>query len=197
MKIVGLTGGIGSGKTTVANFFAEIGIPTYIADQEAKALMNRSKVIKRQLIALFGKEAYINGALNRPFIAQTIFNNTDLLEKMNAIVHPKVANHFKKWAKKQDTDYVLKETAILFEHGGDKACHFTVLVTAPEPIRIARVMARDGKTENQVRAIINNQLPEEEKIKKATFIIENTTLESTKKQVLKLHEKILNVIKTS
>ena len=99
--IVGLTGGIGSGKTTVANYFKALNVPVYIADNEAKALMNRSKVIKRKLIKLFGDEAYVDNTLNKPFIASQIFSNQDLLKKMNAIVHPKVAKHFSNWVKKQ------------------------------------------------------------------------------------------------
>lgn len=196
MKIVGLTGGIGSGKTTVAKLFGQLGVPTYFADDEAKALMNRSKVIKRKLIALFGEEAYINQKLNRPFLAEAIFNDKNLLKAMNAIVHPKVASHFKKWTEKQQTDYVLKENAILFEHGGEKDCDFTILVTAPESIRIERVIARDQRTKAQVQAIINNQLPEQEKIKKATFVIENTDLSATKKQVIKVHQNLIKAIQT-
>ncbi|MFC5195993.1 dephospho-CoA kinase [Bizionia hallyeonensis] len=196
MKIVGLTGGIGSGKTTVAKLFGQLGVPTYFADDEAKALMNRSKVIKRKLIALFGDEAYKNQKLNRPFLAEAIFNDKNLLKAMNAIVHPKVASHFKKWTEKQQTDYVLKENAILFEHGGEKDCDFTILVTAPESIRIERVIARDQRTKAQVQAIINNQLPEQEKIKKATFVIENTDLNATKKQVIKVHQNLIKAIQT-
>ena len=115
-KIVGLTGGIGSGKTTVANFFKELEIPVYISDIEAKALMIRSKVIKRKLIQLFGDEAYSSEKLNKSFIANKIFNDKTLLEKMNSIVHPKVGSHFKKWLKKQDAPYVIKEAAIFFEN---------------------------------------------------------------------------------
>lgn len=197
MKIVGLTGGIGSGKTTVAKLFAELGVPTYIADMEAKALMNRSKIIKRKLITLFGEDAYINKDLNKPFISQAIFNNKNLLNEMNRIVHPKVASHFKKWAEKQKTEYVLKETAILFEHGGEKECDFTILVTAPETVRIQRVMERDNRTKDQVLAIIKNQLPEDVKIKKANFVIENTKIQSTKNQVLKVHNKLIKAITAS
>ena len=116
MKIVGLTGGIGSGKTTVANMFRAFGISIYIADEEAKKLMASSKIIKRKLIALFGEKAYDNDALNKPFIADLIFKNSSLLEKMNAIIHPRVASHFKKWLIKQKSPYVIKEAAILFEN---------------------------------------------------------------------------------
>ena len=102
MVVVGITGGIGSGKTTIANYLNSLGIPLYVADKEAKALMNRSKVIKRKLTQLFGQNAYVDGKLNRPYLAKKIFSDKSLLNKMNAIVHPKVASHFKRWLKKQD-----------------------------------------------------------------------------------------------
>ena len=191
MKIIGLTGGIGSGKTTVAKMFTTLGIPVYIADLEAKALMNRSKVIKRKLIALFGEEAYVNGRLNKPFIANKIFNNPELLAKMNAIVHPKVASHFKRWIKKQDAKYCIKEAAILFENGSYKQCDYNILVTAPESMRIKRVIERDKSTQEKVKAIIKNQWSDKDKMELADFIIENIELEKTKKQVLKIHKKIL------
>ncbi len=111
MEIVGLTGGIGSGKTTISKFFESFGIPVYIADDEAKALMNRSKVIKRKLIQLFGESTYKDRKLNRPYLASKIFNDKTLLLKMNAIVHPKVASHFKRWLKKQDAAYIIKEAS--------------------------------------------------------------------------------------
>ncbi|NNK81774.1 MAG: dephospho-CoA kinase [Flavobacteriaceae bacterium] len=191
MKIVGLTGGIGSGKTTVANMFTALGIPVYIADVEAKALMNRSKVIKRKLIALFGDYAYKDEVLNKPFIANKIFTNADLLSKMNAIVHPKVASHFMRWIKKQDADYCIKEAAILFENGSYKQCDFNILVTAPESIRIKRVIQRDNSTEQKVNSIIKNQWSDNKKIELADYVIENIEISDTKKQVLKTHKKIL------
>ena len=116
MKIVGLTGGIGSGKTTVASMFNDLGVPVFIADVEAKKLMATSKVIKRQLNELFGQQAYLENDLNKPYIANAIFNDKTLLEKMNTIIHPKVASHFKKWIKKQSGPYVINEAAILFEN---------------------------------------------------------------------------------
>ena len=116
MKIIGLTGGIGSGKTTVSNMFRDLGIPVYIADDEAKKLMNTSKVIRRKLIELFGAKAYENNELNRTYIASKIFNDDSYLKKMNAIIHPSVAVHFKKWLQKQTAKYVIKEAAIIFEH---------------------------------------------------------------------------------
>ncbi|MFD2552148.1 dephospho-CoA kinase [Bizionia sediminis] len=197
MKIVGLTGGIGSGKTTAASFFKEMGVPVYIADEEAKMLMNKSETLRKQLTALFGSQAYINEALNKTYIAEAIFNNKALLQQMNKLVHPIVAKHFNNWVLNQQGPYVIKESAILFEHGADAACHYTILVTAPEPIRISRVIARDGKTEAQVRAIIANQMPDAEKRKKASFVIENIDLQATKEQVRNVHLKLLKTTKTS
>lgn len=190
-KIVGLTGGIGSGKTTVANFFKSLDIPIYIADIEAKALMKRSKVIKRKLINLFGNKAYVEDKLNKPFIANKIFNDEVLLEKMNNIVHPKVASHFKRWLKKQDAPYVIKEAAILFENNTYKSLDFVITVIAPEKERINRVIARDKSSEEKVKAIIKNQWSDAKKVKLSDFVIENIDMESTKKQVFKIHQKIL------
>src|SRR5690606_20719035 len=146
MIIVGLTGGIGSGKTTVAKEFQSLGIPIYIADDEAKKLMNTSKVLKRQLIDLFGEEAYVDNSLNRPFIADIIFKNEAYLQKMNAIVHPKVGIHFKNWASKQHTAYVIKEAAVLFENNGYKQCDYVITVTAPKDLRIERLLKRAPTT---------------------------------------------------
>ncbi|WP_370214331.1 dephospho-CoA kinase [Mesoflavibacter profundi] len=192
-KLVGLTGGIGSGKTTVAKYFEELGVPVYIADLEAKALMNRSKVIRRKLIALFGNEAYLENTLNRPFIAQQIFNDKKLLNAMNAIVHPKVASHFKRWVNKQDSPYVISEAAILFENGSYKKYDYIITVTAPEHIRLQRVIKRDNSNKQKVEAIMANQWSDQEKIKRSDFVIENIDLEQTKIQVRKIHKKILKL----
>lgn len=194
MKIVGLTGGIGSGKTTVAKQFQALGIPVYIADDEAKKLMNRSKIIKRKLIALFGDEAYKDNTLNRPFLADKIFNNAENLEKMNAVVHPKVASHFKNWLKKQIAPYVLKESAILFENGAYKDCDLIITVTAPLELRKKRILKRDNTTLEKIQAIINNQWSDESKISKSHFVITNKDLEETKQQVQLTHNKIVNLI---
>ncbi len=192
--IVGLTGGIGSGKTTVAKLFLELGVPIYIADIEAKKLMNTSKIIRKKLIALFGEEAYLNNTLNRPFLADKIFKNKVLLKKMNAIVHPKVASHFKKWVMKQDYPYVIKEVAILFENDSYKSCDAVITVTAPIEVRIDRVIARDNTSEGKVKSIINNQWNDEEKIKLSQFVITNTDLIKTKMQVAEIHEKLLKQV---
>ncbi len=193
-KIIGLTGGIGSGKTTVANMFLELDVPVYIADDEAKKLMNKSKIIKRKLLKLFGDKAYVNDTLYKPFIAKKIFNNKELLEKMNAIVHPKVATHFKRWVAKQKAPYVIKEAAILFENQNYLQCDAIILVVADEDTRIQRVIKRDNSTKKQVKAIMSNQWPDEKKIALSQFVIKNNTLPNTRKEVKKIHKKILTTI---
>jgi len=190
LKIIGLTGGIGSGKTTVAKMFSELGIPVYIADTEARKLSNRSKVIRRKLIDLLGQEAYIDNRLNRTFVAEKIFNDTDLLKAVNAIIHPKVASHFKRWVKKQQGPYVIKEAAILFENGGYKQCDKTILIVAPEAIRIERLLARDQSSKAEIEARMKNQWSDSEKKKLADIIIENTHLETTRKRVLEVHKNL-------
>lgn len=195
MIIVGLTGGIGSGKTTVAKEFKKIGIPVYIADNEAKKLMKRSKIIKRKLIELFGNMAYVNNELNRPLIANIIFNDKSYLEKMNEIIHPRVAKHFQKWILKQKSPYVIKEAAILFENEGYKQCNYIITVIAPKALRIERLLKRDNTTKAKIEAIMNNQWTDEDKIKRSHFVIENSILEKTKNQVQEVHEKILESLK--
>jgi dephospho-CoA kinase len=193
MKIVGLTGGIGSGKTTVANFFKELKVPVYIADEEAKKLMNTSKVLIRKITKLFGENAYENKVLNRPFIASKIFNDKFLLEEMNSIVHPKVGKHFKKWLSKQENSYVIKEAAILFEIGNYKAYDFIISVIVDKEIRMERLLNRDKTTKDKINAIMKNQWNDEDRIKQSDFIIHNNELKNTKKQVLSIHKKLLKL----
>lgn len=190
MKIVGLTGGIGSGKTTVANMFNALGIPIYIADEEAKKLMTSSKIIKRKLIELFGTKAFINGKLNKSFISDTIFRDKLFLTKMNAIIHPVVANHFKKWVLKQHAPYVIKEAAILFENDGYKQCDLIIIVTAPKELKIKRLLSREHMTVEKIEAIMNNQWSDAEKVKRSQYVIVNSELENTRQQVAKIHQQI-------
>lgn len=191
MKIVGLTGGIGSGKTTVAKMFSELGVPVYIADVEAKRLTNTSKVIRRRLIKLLGEQTFIEKGLNRAYVADKIFNDTALLQAVNNIIHPKVAAHFKKWVSKQNTAYVIKEAAILFENGGYKDCDTVILVTSPKALRIQRVMARDKTSKAEIEQRMKNQWSDLEKQKLADIIIENMDLGATKERVLEIHRTLL------
>ncbi|MEZ4874576.1 MAG: dephospho-CoA kinase [Flavobacteriaceae bacterium] len=191
MKVIGLTGGIGSGKSTVASFFAELGIPVYTADLEAKKLYVTSKVVQKKIIALLGKEAYKGGELNRGYIAKRIFGNDALLQQVNAIIHPKVRAHFKRWLKKQQAPYCIKEAAILFENKGHLECDQMILVTAPEDVRIERLKKRDHATLEEIKERMRHQWPDEKKIPLADYLIENKNLNDTKKQVLQIHKMLL------
>jgi dephospho-CoA kinase len=193
MKVVGLTGGIGSGKTTVAMMFKKLGIPVYIADEEAKKIMVNSKVVRRKLIQLLGEKAYTKEGLNKTYIASQIFTNPEKLKQVNAIIHPKVGQHFKRWLKKQKGPYVIKESAILFESGAHKDCDKIILVTAPLNERIKRVILRDKTTEEAVLNRIENQMKDTEKAKLSDFIIENKNLDTTYKKVLKIHNILSNL----
>ncbi|MBT8245847.1 MAG: dephospho-CoA kinase [Winogradskyella sp.] len=190
--IIGITGGIGSGKTTISRYFEEYGIPVYHADDEAKALMNRSKVIRKKLIALFGDTAYVDNTLNRDYLRQKIFNDKTLLQKMNRIVHPKVGAHFKRWIKKQQAPYVLKEVAIIFENNLQDQYDYIITVVADEEERIRRVTNRDNTSKASVAAIISNQLPDADKIAQSDFVIYNNNLEESKKQVTSIHNQLLS-----
>ncbi len=190
MKVIGLTGGIGSGKSTIAKMFIDLGIPVYFSDLEAKKLMQKSKIIKRKLIQKFGKEVYKNNTLNKPFLANIIFNDKEALQYVSSVVHPKVNQHFKRWIKKQQAPYIIQENAILFENGTADFFDYIIVVTAPKKTRIERVMKRDKVSENQVLERMNNQWKESEKIKKSDFIIENIDLKKAQKKVLQIHKKL-------
>lgn len=187
MMVVGLTGGIGSGKSTIAKAFAALGIAVFNSDEQAKALIATDAQVKERIIAAFGEEAYHNGEYNRAYIAQIVFNNSEKLAILNGIVHPALAEYFKQWAKEQTSPYVLKEAAILFESGSYKDCDYIITVTAPEEVRIARVMARDHCTEAQVRARMAQQWSDTQRIALSNAVIENIDLEKAKKEVRRIH----------
>lgn len=190
MMIVGLTGGIGSGKSTIAKEFAALGIAVFNSDEQAKALIANNAQVKERIIAAFGEEAYQNGEYNRAYIAQIVFNNSEKLAILNGIVHPALAEYFKQWAKEQTSPYVLKEAAILFESGSYKDCDYIITVTAPEQLRIARVMARDHCTEAQVRARMAQQWTDEQRIALSNAVIENVDLEKAKKEVKRINNEL-------
>jgi dephospho-CoA kinase len=196
-KIVGLTGGIGSGKTTVAHMFKALGVPVFNSDDEAKVLMNSSVIIKQEIIELLGENSYKDDTLNKPYIASQIFNTKAVLKQINAIVHPKVAAAFDTWVSKQNAPYVIKEVAILFETRTDSFVDFIITVIAPLETRIQRVMERDQKSREAVELIIDNQLSDSEKIKKSHYVIENNNRLITEKKVLEIHTKILDALHKS
>ena len=193
-KIIGLTGGIGTGKTTVANYFASKGVPVYIADEAAKEIMNAKDVVQ-QVQALFAENVILeNGQLNRNYIRELVFTDKDKLVQLNSIIHPKVTLDFENWLKQNKNAYfVIKEVAILFETNGQNYCDATILVTAPLETRIQRVIKRDKTPKEIILNIINNQLPEEEKIKLATYVIENKNLEKTYEIIDNLIKKLNNI----
>ena len=187
MKVVGLTGGIGSGKTTVLSMFLDLGVPVYIADIEAKKLTNTSKVIRKKIIALLGENSYLKKEINKKYVADKIFNDHELLKKLNKIIHSKVANHFKKWVDKQNGVYCIKETAILFETANYKLCDYTILITSPKEERIKRLKKRDQLTRKEIENRMNNQWSDIEKSQLADAVIENALLKNTQKKVEEVH----------
>lgn len=191
MMIVGLTGGIGSGKSTVAKMFRDLGAPVYDSDSEAKQLMVTSAKIKDAITDLLGKGAYRKNVLDRSFVAEKVFKNPELLQKLNAIVHPAVKKHFLEWAKGQSAPYVIQETALIFENGSQDQYDRTILVTAPLEMRLERVMKRDGVGPEAVLERMENQMDDSEKIGMAHFSIENLDLETTAERVKELHTKFM------
>ena len=187
--VVGLTGGIGSGKTTVTNFFAKFDtVVVYNADVEAKKLMNTSPIIKVKIIKQFGLASYQDNQLNRPFIANIVFNNKDKLSALNAIVHPEVKNHFQQFVNQhKDKAYILYENAILFESKSNLKCDIIITVFAPLKVRIKRTMLRDNSTKVAVENRIKNQWLEDKKLLQSNYIIHNLKSENTLIQVTKIH----------
>ncbi|MEI6865018.1 dephospho-CoA kinase [Flavicella sp.] len=188
MKIIGLTGGIGSGKSTVLSFFKEFDIPVYISDIEAKKIMNVSEEVINKIIFLFGKEAYVGGVLDRKYIAEIVFADIVKLKELNAIVHPVVHKDFIQFVKKQNTPYLIYESALLFENKTERQFDKVILVTAPLELRIQRLLKRDQSSLSDIKARIKNQLTDKDKIKKADFVLVNTEMSATKEEVHRLHK---------
>ena len=173
-KIIGLTGGIGSGKTTVAKFIEEMGFPVYYSDDRAKEIVNDDEVLKNNIKELLGEEAYDeNGFYNKKYVSGIVFNDDEMRLQLNALIHPAVKIDFENWVENQNSEFVFKETALLFELKLNESCYKSVLVTADDNIRIKRVMDRDQKTYREIEAIIDKQMPEKDKIKRADFVIFN------------------------
>ncbi|WP_345742095.1 dephospho-CoA kinase [Cellulophaga baltica] len=189
--IVGLTGGIGSGKTTVAKMFHALGVPVYNSDIEAKKLMVTSEVLKVKIKELLGTESYIDHKLNRTYIADKIFTDPDLLAQLNAIVHPAVRQHFMSWVAQQKAAYIIQETAIIFENDTQNKFDKIILVTAPEKIRIERVTSRDAISADKVKERIENQWSDQKKAALSDYVINNLELDKTTVLVAEIHKQLL------
>lgn len=190
---IGLTGGIGSGKSTVAKIFKTLGIPVFDADSVAKSIMATDEQVKEKIIALFGSGAFLNGVLNRKFIADKVFADTFLLEQLNAIVHPAVIQKAIDWMDKQQAKYVIKEAALIFESGSGEGLDYIIGVFAPTPLRIQRVMQRDELSKEEVIKRMNRQVDDVIKRRLCDFVIDNNEQTMLVPQVLALHEKLLHL----
>jgi dephospho-CoA kinase len=190
-KIIGLTGGIGSGKTTIANYFIDKKIPVYIADDQAKEIMKSPEIISK-INEIFGDSILNNGFLDRKLLAEIVFNNPKKLNALNEIIHPAVKNHFDKWILNYiNFPFIIYEAAILFESGSYKNCDYIITVISPVDLRIQRVMKRDNMTREQVLNRIENQWTDEQRISKSDYVIENININRAKKEI----DKILNFFK--
>lgn len=191
-KIIGLTGGIGSGKSTVAGYLQSRGIPVYIADAASKALMDRPEILD-QVKQAFGDKIFANGILDRQKLADLVFNDPQKLKQLNAIIHPAVKADFEGWLMKYGkSKIVVKEAAILFESGSYKECDSVITVTAPLEIRIERVMKRDRIDRQKVLERMRNQWSDAERFAKSDYLIENTDFQQTKEQIDEILKKLLN-----
>ena len=188
---VGITGGMGSGKSTVAKIFETLGIPVYQADDAAKRLMNEDAQLKASLIKHFGASTYTNGVLNRQHLAAEVFNDKEKLELLNSIVHPATIADAEKWMKEKTTAYAIKEAAIIFESGSQRYLDYIIGVSAPPALRIFRSMMRDNLSKEQVTARMNRQMDDTIKMKLCDTVIINDEQQVLLPQVMKLHEILL------
>jgi len=195
MLRVGITGGIGSGKSTAAKVFEVLGIPVYYADEAAKRLMNEDAHLKEKIQQQFGKDVYTNGELNRKQLASLVFNAPEKLEELNALVHPATLADAAVWMKRQSSPYSIKEAAIIFESGAHEELDLVIGVYAPAPLRILRAMQRDNISREEVMARMDKQMDEEIKMRLCDFIIKNDEQEMLLPQVISLHEKLIALSK--
>jgi dephospho-CoA kinase len=191
MLKVGLTGGIGAGKSIVASIFRLLNVPVYDADTAAKNLMNQDEALKEKIIQNFGSSAYLNGSLNRPYISAQVFSNKEKLELLNSLVHPATIKDANKWFEKQQSPYVIKEAALLFESGTAADYDYVIGVTAPEAMRIKRAMNRDNATREQIKERMKNQMEESIKMKLCDYIIHNDERVLILPQILQIHKALL------
>lgn len=195
MLKIGITGGIGSGKSTITKLFEVLGIPVYNADDAAKRLMNEDEALKTAIKASFGEAAYTNDLLNKKYIADIVFANPKKLEILNAIVHPVTIHDAELWMGKQNSPYAIKEAALIFESGAQEQLDYVIGVYAPAPLRIQRTMHRDGTTREAVLARMSKQIDETIKMRLCDFIITNDDQQLIIPQVIQLHQKLLSLVK--
>lgn len=192
---VGLTGGIGSGKSTVAQIFEVLGIPVYYADAEAKRLMNEDEQLKEEIINIFGADAYMNNALNRKYISSIVFTDPLKLDQLNAIVHPATKRDAENWMQSQTTPYAIHEAALIFEANVNERLDYVIGVSSPEELRIQRAMQRDNVTHEEIMKRMKQQLDEKIKMSKCDFVLINDEQHLLIPQVLALHQKLVDLSK--
>ncbi|MEP6926958.1 MAG: dephospho-CoA kinase [Ginsengibacter sp.] len=193
MLKIGLTGGIGSGKSTVARIFEVLGISVYYADDAAKKLMNENEELKESITKSFGRDAYINGSLNRKYLAEQVFNNDEKIGILNSLVHPFTIKDAAEWMQMQKAPYIIKEAALIFESGSNKNLDFVIGVRSPLTLRLHRAMDRDNISADEVKARMDKQMDEELKLRLCDYVIVNYEQEMLIPQVLSLHEKFLRL----
>ena len=195
MLKIGITGGIGSGKSTVAKAFEVLGIPVYYADDAAKKMMNEDEELKEKIQQQFGDDVYKDGKLDRKKLAGIVFNAPEKLNQLNALVHPATIKDAERWMQRQVAAYTIKEAALIFESGAQEHLDLVIGITAPAPLRIQRTMQRDGVTREEVIARMDKQMDEEIKMKLCDFVLKNDEQEMLLPQVLELHCKLLSLTK--
>lgn len=191
MYRVGLTGGIGSGKTTVARILETLGIPVYYADDAAKTIMNTDEGLKQQLMSHFGGDCYVDGQLDRKNLAGIVFNDPGKLALLNSLIHPVTIRHSEEWFRRQTSPYAVREAALIFESGASENLDFIIGVYAPKHIRLNRVMQRDGLSAEEIRKRMDRQINEEMKMKLCDAVIRNDEQELVIPQVMELHQRLL------
>lgn len=191
---VAITGGIGTGKTTISNMFSDKGVPVFNSDEIAKEIMNTNSLLKNEIVTAFGDKVYDKNRLNKEYLSDAIFNNETLLKKINAIVHPYVADEFNSWIEEQDSKYIIYESAIIFENQAEDFFDKIICVTASKEDVISRVMKRNNFSVDKIKSIINKQLPNDAKIQKSDYVIENINISKLSDKVLEIHNDIMGSI---
>ena len=191
---VAITGGIGTGKTTISNMFSDKGVPAFNSDEIAKEIMNTNSLLKNEIVTAFGDKVYDKNRLNKEYLSDAIFNNETLLKKINAIVHPYVADEFNSWIKEQDSKYIIYESAIIFENQAEDFFDKIICVTASEEDVISRVMKRNNFSVDKIKSIINKQLPNDAKVQKSDYVIESMNISKLSDKVLEIHNDIMGSI---